>query len=211
MATPQAPATPADIMVETASGPVDMLGPQKMGARLWKPMLALALVSFVVAIILAFVRSGTVGDGDPADAGTIETLRHLVTGFMFVGFTGVFAAVSFAIARILGVFRVGGGQIQADVTDDVQTMAMPRQGRAFIGLMALGMMTLMIASLLHIIVGVTIPSEAEADLVSSEQWFLALEGARRIGSGLYLLGISLGLATIIQVVRFQAIRIRQLG
>lgn len=51
----------------------------------------------------------------------------------------------------------------------------------------------------------------EADLLTSEKWFLLLEGARRIGSGMYLLGIALGLATIIQVVRFQSIRIRQLA
>jgi len=37
-----------------------------------------------------------------------------------------------------------------------------------------------------------------------------LEGFRRFGVGLYLLGIALGLGTIIHLLRFQSIRIRQL-
>ena len=206
-----APTTPADIAFDTGDGPATLTAPQRMGTVLWKPMQAMALTGFVVALALAFVRSAMISDADPTDADTIEALRHVLTGSMFLGFTGVFAAISFAIARILGVFRVGASEVQADVAADVLTMRMPATGRAFITLMGLGMMTLATASVLHLIVGITVPSAAEADLVTSEKWFLFLEGTRRIGAGLYLLGIALGLATIIQVIRFQAIRIRQLA
>jgi hypothetical protein len=195
------------LQIETSREPAALTLPQKMGTKLWLPMFAMALMGFVVALILAAVRSSQVADGDVAD---LETLRHLTTGFMFLGFTGVFAAISFAIARILGVFRVVGGAVQHDVGDEVQSLKMPATGRTFIGLMMMGMMAVLFGSIMHIIVGLAVPSAAEADLVTSEKWFLFGEGLRRVGVGLYLVGITFGLATIISVIRFQAIRIRQL-
>ena len=45
------------------------------------------------------------------------------------------------------------------------------------------------------------------DLRSLAIWF---EGIRRIGVALYLVAIALGLASIIEVIRFQAIRLREL-
>ena len=44
-----------------------------------------------------------------------------------------------------------------------------------------------------------------------EQWAIWLEGVRRFGTALYLFAIALGLGTIIHVLRFQAIRIRELA
>ncbi|MGI9597521.1 MAG: hypothetical protein ACR2QK_15255 [Acidimicrobiales bacterium] len=46
-------------------------------------------------------------------SGSVELSGERPPGLMFVGFLGIFAAISFAIARILGVFRNGGGEIQA--------------------------------------------------------------------------------------------------
>ncbi len=196
--------------VEVTNGPVGLNKPQQMGTTLWLPMLAMALMGFVAALVFAGVRAGLIADANPADAADIETLRHIVTGAMFIGFTGVFASISFAVARILGVFRTGGSAMQADVGDEVQTLKMPKSGRLFIVMMAMGMMTVAAASIGHIIVGLSVPSLAEADLLTSERWFLFGEGMRRIGVALYLVGITLGLATIIKVIRFQAIRVRQL-
>ncbi len=196
--------------VETTTGPVGLNKPQQMGTTMWLPMLAMALMGFVAALIFAGVRAGLVADGNPADAADIETLRHIVTGAMFIGFTGVFASISFAIARILGVFRTGGSAMQADVGNQVQTLKMPKTGKLFIVMMAMGMMTVAVASIGHIIVGLSVPTLAEADLLTSERWFLFGEGMRRIGVALYLVGITLGLATIIEVIRFQAVRVRQL-
>ena len=129
---------------------------------------------------------------------------------MFLGFTGVFASISFAIARILGVFRTGGSAMQADVGNEVQTLKMPKSGIAFIVMMAMGMMIVAAAAIGHIIVGLSVPSLAEADLLTSERWFLFGEGMRRIGVALYLVGITLGLAPLLQVIRFQSVRVRQL-
>ena len=53
-------------------------------------------------------------------------------------------------------------------------------------------------------------SNAAASLEDAEQRFIVLEGVRRVGVGLFLLSVLLGLATIIQVLRFQSMRIREL-
>jgi hypothetical protein len=195
--------------VDHATGPASLLKPHKMGNRLWKPMFAMGIMGLGVSVVLAAVRTGLVGNADPADAATIEQLRQLTTGALFLGFTGIFAAISFAIARILGVFRVGGSQIQADVGSDVQTLKMPATGKAFIALMMMGMMAVAVGSISNIIAGVSF-TEA-ADLVDSQQWYVFSVGLRRVGVALYLTGITLGLVTILRVVRFQAVRIRQLG
>ncbi len=54
-------------------------------------------------------------------------------------------------------------------------------------------------------------SAGSLTLVQSEQWAAALEGVRRAGVAVYLFAISLGLGSIIHVLRFQAVRIRELA
>jgi len=183
--------------------------PQRVGRRLWLPMLLMAPMAFAVGIILAIVRADITASADPADADTVARLGHLVPGFMFLGFAAVFAAVSFAIARILGEFRKGGGEVQQAVTGEVQTLRMPWTAVGFLAFMMMGMMALLGAVTAHFVVAGTVPSLAEADLVRSEQWAIALEGVRRIGVALYLVGVALGLGTIVTVLRFQAVRIRE--
>lgn len=74
------------------------------------------------------------------DVATIAALGHLGPAAMFLGFASAFAAISFAIARILGALRVGGGQVQETAGRTVQTLRTPRTAWAFIGLMATAMM-----------------------------------------------------------------------
>ncbi len=50
----------------------------------------------------------------------------------------------------------------------------------------------------------------KATLVSIQSWSEFLEGLRRLAVSTYLLSIALGLATIVRVLHFQAVRIRQL-
>lgn len=200
-----------DFRIDHSAGPVGLNKPQAMGTKLWRPMLAMGLMGLIVAIILAGIRASLIGDADPGDTDTIETLRHLITGTLFIGFTAILAAISFAIARILGVFRVGGSQVQSDVGDDVETLHMPPSGKAFIALMMMGMMAVGFGAIVNVVVGLTVPSLAEADLVTSREWYVFSSGLRRIGVALYLTGITLGLVTIMRVIRFQAVRIRQLA
>jgi hypothetical protein len=128
----------------------------------------------------------------------------------FIGFTGILSAIVFAIARILGVFRTGGGAIQQAAGARVQTLRMPGTAKTMIALMAMLMMAIVAAVALHLLAATAISSGSEGELLRSEQWFVALEGIRRVGVSIYLLAIAFGLATIIHVLGFQAIRLREL-
>lgn len=182
--------------------------PQRMAQRLWIPMLVMGLMGLTVGLILAIVRADVVAGGQAAD--TLARLQHVQAGFTFIGFLGVFSAVVFAIARILAAFRTGGGLVQQTAGAEVQTLRMPATAKGMLAFMAMGMMAITAAVVLHFVVAGTVVGAAEADLVRSEQWFTALEGVRRLGVALYLLAIALGLGTIVTVLRFQAVRMREL-
>ena len=182
--------------------------PQQIGRVLWLPMFLMAFGFFAVGVIIGIVRADEIAATNP-EADTIASLRHVGAGFMFLGFAAMFAAVSFAIARILGEFRVGGGQVQEATGRAVQTLRMPVTAKLFIVGMAMAMMTLVVASILHFVFAADISSTA-ASLEDAEQRFIVLEGVRRLGVALFLLSVLLGLATIVQVLRFQAVRLRQL-
>lgn len=128
---------------------------------------------------------------------------------MFLGFSTVFAAITFAIARILGELRAGGGVVQEAAGRRVLTLRMPLTARLFILLMALAQMALLFAVVAHVVVGANVLAGATAVAAadSAAEW---IEAVRRIGAGTYLVSISLGLATIFTVLGFQAVRLREL-
>lgn len=181
--------------------------PQDLGRALWFPMWLMAAMGFAAGFVLAVVRANEIASGAAPD--TILRLQHVVAAFMFIGFAGVFAAISFAIARILGEFRAGGGDVQEAAGRPVQTLKMPLTAKLFILSMAMAMMTILAAVALHLVFASSIEN-AEASLRLAEQRFIVLEGVRRVGIALYLISFLLGLGTIIHVLRFQTVRIRQL-
>ncbi len=192
----------------TDSGP-GYNGPQKMGNRLWAPMFAMAIMAFPVALILSFVRASTIADATgPADIEDAAQLGHLVAAFGFIGFLGVFSAISFAIARILGRFRKGGGEIQESVGNEVHTLKMPVTAKVFMLFMMMGMMTIGVSVVLHFVAAGSVGTWS---LESVARWGEVLEGFRRFGVAMYLFGIALGLGTITHVLRFQSIRVGQLA
>jgi len=87
---------------------------------------------------------------------------------------------------------------------------MPVTAKLFIGLMAMAMMTLLAAVVLHAIAGGAIAGGSAYALGESERWAIWLEGVRRFGIATYLLSFAFGLNSIITVLRFQAVRIREL-
>lgn len=180
---------------------------QKMGRRLWAPMLAMSLMTWPVAVILAAVRASEMAGADP-DAILVARLGQLIPAVMFIGFLSVFAAISFAIARILGVFRRGGGEVQEAAGRQVRTLRMPGSAKAFLALMTMAMMIIAAAVVLHFVVAAAVGDWTAATV---EQWSILLEAVRRVGVALYLVAIALGLGTIITVLRFQSQRIRELG
>ena len=202
-----APSTTVEFRYDvTATSPEANL-PQRIGAKLWLPMLAMALMAFPAALALAIARSTTIADGGSPT--TIAALGHYVPGVMFLGFASVFAAISFAIARIMGQFRTGGGALQAAAHRRVETLHTPGTGKAFIALMAIGMMALIGAVAAHLAVGVGTAS-GSISIAKAGQWAIWLEGVRRVGVATFLLSIGFGLATIFTVVRFQTARLQEL-
>ena len=202
--------------ITTAAGTFDVevsrhsLGrnlPQRIARPLVLPMLVMALMAFAAAFVVGAVRGVQVADA--GDAQDIEALRQLGAGLMFIGFASVFAAISFAIARILGELRKGGGDLQEAASRTVETLRMPTTAKLFLGLMAMATMTLLAASVVHLGLAATV-SDGSTTLADSEKWFVVLEGIRRIGVAVYLFAILLGLATISRVLLFQTVRVRQL-
>lgn len=201
--------TRTEFDIEVSDHGLDWNLPQKVGRALWKPMLAMALVAFPAGAILAAVRANAIATGgSPA---FIAAYDHLAEGTNFLAFAAVFSAISFVIARILGEFRTGGGKIQEAVGSNVETLLMPATAKAFIGLMAMSMMIILTPVVINYVVAAQILSGSANALAHAQQWSIWLEGVRKFGMGLYLFAITLGLSTIIYVLRFQGIRIRELA
>lgn len=195
-------------LVTTKASPGPNL-PQRVGERLWAPMFVMSLMGFGVGFILALSRSNAIASG--SDAANVAALGHFTTAAMFVGFASVFSAISFAIARILGAFRTGGGDVQAAVGNEVATLEMPKTAKAFIVVMAMGMMLIVAGVIGHLVIGGQIAGGSATALASSEQWAIALEAVRRLGVATYLVSIALGLSTIVTVLSFQTLRISELA
>jgi hypothetical protein len=201
-------ATINEFRTDTTPIAPDRIMPQKVGSALWAPMFAMSLMGFAVGFILAIVKANLIATGgDPLDIAAVSQYQPAA---MFFGFASVFAAISFAIAKILGEFRVGGGTVQEAAKTDVKTLKMPTTAKVFIGIMAMAMMIILAAVVLHVIAGVTIAGGGVSAL-DIEQWTIWLEAARRFGVVLYLFSILLGLASIIKVIRYQSFRIRQVA
>lgn len=81
---------------------------------------------------------------------------------------------------------------------------------AFLGLMVMAMMILIGAVIAHVVIGLAVLSGNADALASAESSAIQLEAIRRMGVVLYLVSIALGLAAIAEVLRFQAIRLREL-
>jgi hypothetical protein len=170
-------------------------------------MFVLALMGWTVGFILAVVEAGT----DRAEVDNLQTLGHLVPAFMFVGFLGVFGAITFAIARILGEFRKGGAAVQATAGSPVQTLKMPATAKAMLGVMMTAMMVMTAGIVTNFVAAGAFDGTSPADIVDSARYGAAAAGLRRLGVAMYLFGIALGLATIIEVLRFQAVRLREVA
>jgi len=200
--------TSNDFAIEVSRESPGYNKPQRMGRRLWGPMWVMAIMAFPVALVVGIVRAVAVSEGQAESS--IAALGHTTTGIMFIGFTAVFAAISFAIARILGEFRKGGGDVQELVGPEVRSLEMPPTAKIFILGMAMGMMALLIASIIHFVVAGQVASGA-LSIAQAETAAINLEAVRRVGVAVYLVAITFGLATITRVLRFQAIRIRELA
>ena len=181
--------------------------PQRAGGQLWLPMFVLALMGWTVGMVLAIIEAAT----DRSEASTLQDLSHLVPGFMFIGFLGIFSAITFAIARILGTLRRGGGDVQETSGAEVQTLKMAGTAKLMLVLMAMGMMVMGAGIVTSFIAAGSFDGVSPTDITDNAAWAAAASGLRRMGVALYLTGIAFGLGTIIEVLRFQAIRIQEVA
>ena len=163
-------ATTYEFNTQASAKALDVNIPQKAGRKLWAPAFAMSLVGFALGMILAIAKASAIADGDATLA---ATLNNYGIAAMFFGFTMVFTGIAFAIARILGEFRVGGGLTQETAGSEVKTLKMPASGKAFIGLMAMAMMMLVAAVIGHVVVGLQIDG-GSLSLVDAEQWDIGL-------------------------------------
>lgn len=180
---------------------------QSLSTKLWLPMLLMAAMAFPLAVVFGAIRADELSE-PVGGADTIVELRHIQGAFVAVGFMSVFGAISFAIGRILGQFRKGGGEVQEASGRTVETLERPITAWIFIGGM-MAMMVLLLAAVLHFIFAADVSASEESVLDAAER-FTWVQAIGRIGIAMYLASIALGLATIIQVLRFQAIRVREL-
>ncbi len=190
--TPFGPATSA------ATSP-DPLPIHRMARAMWLP----ALVMGVMAVAVGFVFSLAASAQDP----TIVAFRRwsaLSQGTMFLGETFLLAGISFLLGTILSGLREGGGEVQEELGVAVKTLRMPTSAKAFIALMATGMM-IGIAQFVLYLVGAA--NAGDPGFVTTAAWLGPL---REVGLGVMLAGIVLALHTIAGALGFQFSRIREL-
>lgn len=198
---------PTEFAIDTSTESLGRNKAQRVGRRLWLPMFAMALMAFAVGFVISVIHAGELSDNGVTS--TSEALGHVKVAFMFLGFAAVFSAITFAIARILGEFRAGGGEVQETVGTTVHTLKMPVTAKVMMAGMMMAMMLILVPVVLHFVFAADV-TDTLASIEESEQRFIVLEGVRRLGVAVYLASIAFGLATIITVLRFQANRIRQL-
>lgn len=204
-----------EFAVKVSDEPLGFNLAQQLGRLLWLPMWLMAVMAFPVAFILGAVRAGLAASGTTVqDAAAVAALGQYVPAVMFLGFASAFAAIAFAIARILGVLRSGGGAVQQTAERRVVTLAMPWTAWGMIILMAMGMMALLATVVVHVILGINVQAAVLAGDATAigtvSTWAVWIEGVRRFGVAVYLASIALGLGTIVTVLRFQSIRVRDL-
>ncbi len=216
-------------------------GMQTMAGMMWAPMLLMGLMIIFASLGLSVVKASFTSDyfgvekaiRDGADASLIdkrqfiESLNVWLPGFQLLGIGFILSAITFSLANILGVFRAGGVQIQQAFGKEPQTLTPPITAKLFPMLMMLGLMILIVNLIIAGVIGdvawdlyghpVAEINAAESgaglsgDLGTVETYKTWLAPFRFVGLATILVGISMAVHTILQVIRFQGQRIRELA
>ena len=188
--------------VATASGPaaVSEKAPgrfpiHKMANTMWAPMLLMGVMFVVAGLFVSWIWAGNVGTGPGLDAAA------WTQGLQFLGEGFVLASISFLLASILSGLREGGGEVQETLGLPVATLKMPNTAKAFVVLMATGLMIEVVQFGLYVYI------TTFNDVARYTLWSSWLGPFRELGLGLLLAGIILALATIAKALGFQFSRI----
>lgn len=196
----RAPTAAAD--VDTPHGPAartseapGLLPIHVLARRLWAPMLAMGAMLVAAGFAVSVVQAGS-----DLGAGFVD-LGAWAQGTQFLGEGLLLAGISFLLGTILGELRRGGGEVQEALGVTVWTLRMPWSAKAFIGLMAAGVMAAMAQFVLYVVATV---------VDDPSTWLAVLGPLREVALGLVLSGIVLALYTVGTVLGFQSYRLRTL-
>jgi hypothetical protein len=167
----------------------------RMAERMWVPMVLMGPMLVGAGLVLSIVQS------NETSAATFQDLGAWVQGTQFLGEGLLLGGISFLLGTILSSLRKGGGEVQESLGVTVKTLKLPASAKAFVGLMAAGVMVSMAQFGLYV---------AAASQDDATSWFAWLGPVREFGLGLLLLGIVLALHTIGTVLGFQFDRIREI-
>ena len=157
----------------------------------------------------------------------IETIKIWLPAFKFLGMGMLLGGITFALATILGNLRKGGSQVQQALDKGIVVLETPLTGKIFPMLMMMGVMILVVALGIGIWLATvaagywdhSIATELNLAPVGSallddlgtinsvQAWLASL---KFVGIAFLLSGITLALATIVQVLRFQTNRMLDL-
>jgi len=157
----------------------------------------------------------------------IESTNVWLPGFQLLGIGLILAAITFSLANILGVFRAGGVRVQQAFGHEAQTLTPPITARLFPMLMMMGLMVLIVNLIIAALIGglawdvyghsvaeinaATEGSDLLGDLGTVNTFKTWLAPLPFIGIAMILVGISFAVHTILQVIRFQGQRMRELA
>lgn len=170
----------------------------KMARTMWFPMVVMGPMLVIAGVVTSIVWSNNVGTSTGvAAAGWTQGLQFLGEGMTLAG-------ISFLLGSILSSLREGGAQVQQSLGITVTTLKMPATAKAFVALMATGLMISMVQFGLYLY---TLTFDTFAEIAP---WWAWLGPFRELGLALLLAGIVLALATIANVLGFQFSRIRSI-
>ena len=157
----------------------------------------------------------------------IESTNVWLPGFQLLGIGLLLSAITFSLANILGVFRAGGVRLQQAFGKEAQALTPPITARLFPMLMMIGLLILIVNLVISVFIGALAwdvyghsvaeinaaepGSDLLGDLGTVNAYKTWLTPLKFVGLAFILVGISFAVHTILQVIRFQGQRIRELA
>lgn len=173
----------------------------RMAEVLWLPVLAMGAMALAVGLVLGLVTSS-----EAAGTEAFRVASAWSQGTLFLGEGLLLSGISFLLGTILSSLRRGGAEVQESLGVSVHTLKMPATAKAFIALMAIGMMAAIVQFVLY-----GVAASVAAEPAAYAVWVSWLGPFREVALGVLLAGIVLALASIAKALGFQFHRLRQLA
>ena len=180
--------------------PPELLPIHRMARLMWRPMLAMGAMALTTGLVSSVVWAGQT----PATESAREAAAF-TQGIEFLGEALLLSGIAFLLGTILAGLREGGGEVQSSLGLPVTTLKMPVTAKAFVVLMAMGLM----AGIAQF-VGYLFAIGAAGETASFSSWMNWLGPFRELSLGLILAGIVLALVTIGNVLAFQFDRVKSI-